>query len=188
MLDKRIVKTRTNIKNAFMKLVEDREMNKISVSDLSAKAGVNRSTFYLHYNDISDVAADIEKYINEIISEFIDEFTIADIYNSVYSLFTGLTGRLDENEPMKRYIFFSTNSESLKSKLKEMFCEKTTASLLNKFPETDPKKVVYPLTFAAAGIVDCYSKWVRGETDTSLEEVIKEISKITEHIIAELTT
>ena len=53
--DKRVLKTRASIKAAFMELVKTDDMAKMSVSALAAKALVNRSTFYLHYNDVGDV-------------------------------------------------------------------------------------------------------------------------------------
>lgn len=182
--DRRIIKTRTSIKNAFMELVETNEISKISVSELAAKALVNRSTFYLHYTDVQAVAADIESDINERICSAIDDFFVEDIYDSIYSLFVKLTNRLEENQTMKRYIIFSTNSHCIVTKLKEIFVEKAKKSILATLNRS-VKELEYPLTFAAAGIIDCYVKWVReGNGSTSIDEVMREVSKITEQIIS----
>ena len=186
--DKRIIKTRTSIKTAFMDLVETTQMSKISVSDLAAKALVNRSTFYLHYPDVSAVAADIEKEIADRISSYIDDFSITNIYGSTLTLFRKLTKRLEENIPMKKYIFFSTNSDYVVARLKLIFVEKTKNSILNKFPDLNEKKILYPLIYAASGIVDSYIKWIREEdVDTTLDSLIQTVSSITERIITEIT-
>lgn len=184
--DKRIIKTRTSIKKAFMELMETNKISKISVSELAAKALVNRSTFYLHYTDVQSVAADIESEIAERISSSIDDFAIDDIYGSIYSLFAKLTNRLEENQSMKRYIIFSTNSDYIVSKIKEIFAEKTKKSILNIL-NCNEKNIEYQLTFAAAGIIDCYVKWVRDNNSTSLEYVMREVGRITEHIILTIT-
>lgn len=184
--DKRILKTRASIKSAFIELVKANEMAKISVSDLAAKAHVNRSTFYLHYKDISDVAADLESEISKTISDFIDDFTVSDIYGSTHRLFKRLTNRLEENLQMKEYIFFSKNSETVIARLKLIFVDKTINSILNKFPHLQKKDILYPLTYAAAGIVDSYLKWVRGGGIT-IGELIDTVSGITEFIIQKLT-
>lgn len=60
-IDKRIIKTQKAIKEAFMLLTMDKEIEKITVSDIAEKAFINRSTFYLHYNDARDVMQDIER-------------------------------------------------------------------------------------------------------------------------------
>lgn len=186
--DKRIIKTRTSIKKAFIELVEERAITKISVSDLAAQALVNRSTFYLHYEDVAAVAADIDKEIEESISACMDDFTISDIYGSTYAFFKNLTKRLDENESMKRYIIFSTNSGHVVAKIKEILVKKTTDSLLKKFPDLKVKEINYTLTFVAAGVMDCYINWVKNnEGNTLLDDLIKEISSIIEYIISGLT-
>lgn len=171
-----------------MDLVANKEMSKISVSDLSAKALVNRSTFYLHYADVSAVAADIEKEIEGIISLYIDDFTATDIYDSTYTLFRKLTNRLEENERMKRYIIYSTNSDYIIAKLKSMFVDKAVSSIQQRIAAVNEKNLLYPLTYAASGIVDSYVKWVRSNDDSiTLEELIRETSQITEYIISTVT-
>ena len=169
-----------------MELIETNEMNTISVSELAAKALVNRSTFYLHYSDVQSVATDIENEIAERISSSIDGFTLDDIYGSIYSIFVKLTNRLEENRSIKRYIIFSTNSDYIVSKLKEIFVEKTKKSILNVF-DCDEKDIAYQLTYAAAGIIDSYVKWVREDNSTPLDEVMRKIGKITEYIISTIT-
>lgn len=184
--DKRIIKTRTSIKNAFMELVETNEMSNISISELAAKALVNRSTFYLHYADINDVAAELESEIAERISSHIDDFNTDDIHGSIYSLFVKLTNRLEENQLIKRYIIYSTNSNYIVNKLKKIFVEKTKKSI-KSLTNLSEKDIEYPLTFAAAGIIDCYVKWVREDNSTPLDYLLRHVGKITEQIISNIT-
>lgn len=186
--DKRIIKTRKSIKRAFMELVQTMEISRISISELATKALVNRSTFYLHYADVQAVAADIERELEEGIAAHIDDFAIDNIYESTFLLFKKLTSRLDENEEIKKYIIYSTSSDYIIARLKEIFVEKTRQSILNTFDNVSEKDLKYPLIFAASGIIDCYVKWVREDSNTvPLEEVMSEIGQITEHIISKIT-
>jgi len=41
---------------ALLDLVSERDLGQISISDVTTRAGVNRSTFYEHYSDIHDLA------------------------------------------------------------------------------------------------------------------------------------
>lgn len=171
-----------------MELTQTLDIGRISVSELAAKALVNRSTFYLHYTDVQSVAADIENELSERIATYIDNFAISDIYSSTYTLFKKLTNRLDENEALKKYIIYSTNSNYVISKIKEIFSEKTRQSILETFKNVSEKDIKYPIVFAAAGVIDCYVKWVREDNNSKpLEDLISEVGKITERIITNIT-
>ena len=63
-------KTRALIKNTFSKLLmEEKELNKITVSKLVEMADINRSTFYNHYDNIFAIAKDLE---DEVLAVLID--------------------------------------------------------------------------------------------------------------------
>lgn len=55
--DRRIVRTKKDIKETFISLLEEKGFEKISVSDLTEHANINRGTFYLHYQDKYDLLA-----------------------------------------------------------------------------------------------------------------------------------
>ena len=52
--------TRTVIEDSLIDLLREKPMNAITVSELCAKADVNRSTFYAHYDDLPDLLGTIE--------------------------------------------------------------------------------------------------------------------------------
>ncbi len=53
--------TRRAIIDSFLKLVDERTVDKITVKDITAECGINRNTFYYHYQDIYEVMEDIFK-------------------------------------------------------------------------------------------------------------------------------
>ena len=61
--DQRIRLTRTLLKNALVQLMQENHISKISVRALCETAGINRSTFYLHYTDPYDLLASVEKEV-----------------------------------------------------------------------------------------------------------------------------
>ncbi len=50
-LDKRIVRTRQLLTQAFMELLKERGLQAITVQDITERAAVNRATFYAHFED-----------------------------------------------------------------------------------------------------------------------------------------
>jgi AcrR family transcriptional regulator len=56
-LDPRIRRSRLALENALWELLAERDLTQISISDITKRAEVNRSTFYEHYTDVHDLAA-----------------------------------------------------------------------------------------------------------------------------------
>ncbi len=50
-LDKRIVRTRQLLTQAFLELLKERGLQAITVQDITERAAVNRATFYAHFED-----------------------------------------------------------------------------------------------------------------------------------------
>jgi len=53
--DRRILKTREAINKAFLELFSEKELDHITINDISERANVNRGTIYLHYTDKYDL-------------------------------------------------------------------------------------------------------------------------------------
>ncbi|MGN0164329.1 MAG: TetR/AcrR family transcriptional regulator [Candidatus Ornithomonoglobus sp.] len=58
--NQRIMLTKRLLKEALLKLMAEKNIQKISVSELCQSAGINRSTFYKHYGSQYDVLRELE--------------------------------------------------------------------------------------------------------------------------------
>ena len=63
--------TAARMDEAFLELLEQKDFAYITVKEVCGKAGVNRSTFYLHYETIADLLAESVQYLN---SQFLTYF------------------------------------------------------------------------------------------------------------------
>ena len=72
--DLRVKKTKKLIKDSFLELLEEKGYSKVSVTDITNRAMINRNTFYLHYVDKEDL---IDKLIFDTYKE--KEATITNI-------------------------------------------------------------------------------------------------------------
>lgn len=62
--DRRRLRTKKAIRDAFIALIEEKGFDAILVSDIAERANINRGTFYLHYQDKFDL---LDKSQTEII-------------------------------------------------------------------------------------------------------------------------
>ncbi|MBR1743239.1 MAG: TetR/AcrR family transcriptional regulator [Lachnospiraceae bacterium] len=61
--NQRFHETGQKLIHAFIELSEKKPIEKITVTDLCRKSGINRSSFYLHYKDIFDMADRMEEVL-----------------------------------------------------------------------------------------------------------------------------
>jgi AcrR family transcriptional regulator len=69
--DLRVVRTRNAIKQAFVELVGEGGLDKMSVKAITERAGINRKTFYLHYETIEALFEDV---LNGVMDDFFENY------------------------------------------------------------------------------------------------------------------
>ena len=155
--DLRIVKTRTNIKNSLIDLLAEKNVSKITVTELAEKAMINRKTFYRHYHTVQDVVDDINyDMINDVISHA--KKSDRDGNNLVNQLnFIGISivenkeqiNKILKNSPE---VFGSGRSVELLKR----FIEVSIRPVLNFKNET---KLKYLVEFVVSGFISVYVRW-----------------------------
>ena len=66
--------SKERMQTAFLELYAKKPLGSITVKEITAKAGINRSTFYLYYNDIYSLYEDVERTLIDHILPNIDIF------------------------------------------------------------------------------------------------------------------
>ncbi|MFF5996155.1 TetR/AcrR family transcriptional regulator [Lysinibacillus sp. KU-BSD001] len=73
--DRRIIRTRKKLKDAVLTLVKEKDFKAISITEIAKVAGCNRVTFYSHYEDSTQVLADIFRdYLDELAQYYRDSY------------------------------------------------------------------------------------------------------------------
>ncbi|MBO3065535.1 TetR/AcrR family transcriptional regulator [Staphylococcus shinii] len=74
--DRRVRKTKNAIKQAFIKLLAEKELERITIQDITTLADINRGTFYLHYEDKYILLSDLEDEFIDDLAEEIGTFKL----------------------------------------------------------------------------------------------------------------
>ncbi len=110
-MDLRVKRTTKNIKEAFLELRKKKNLDKISVKELSELAMINKATFYLHYRDIYELSDQLEnELIDRIIAE-IKPIAILNTRDSFRAFFRSLSMAIINNEEDIHILFsgYETN-------------------------------------------------------------------------------
>ena len=70
-MDRRIRKTKAQLRHGLAKLLKEKTIKEIKVKELVEEVDINRSTFYLHYTDIYDLMEQTENDLKNEILEII---------------------------------------------------------------------------------------------------------------------
>jgi AcrR family transcriptional regulator len=66
-MDRRIIKSKQAIMGAFIKLMSEKDFERITINEIAEEANVNRGTVYLHYEDKFDLLNQcIDTHLNEL--------------------------------------------------------------------------------------------------------------------------
>ncbi|WP_114150471.1 TetR/AcrR family transcriptional regulator [Bacillus spizizenii] len=180
MGDRRSIKTKSAIKHAFLKLLQEKEINKITVSDLSKKADIGRGTFYLHYKDVFDLYEQIEDEIFEQLGSIYDaSFPSEDPLNKLTFI-----------EKTTEYIYQNVEIFTLLSKpkmnvlsinkLKEFFKTKMIEelSMLRQSAKSITETEKFETTFIVSGVAGVIEEWIKNgmvQTPSSTSGIIQQL-------------
>lgn len=156
-------KTKKAIKEAFAELMHEKcELSNITVKELVARADITRSSFYTHYDNIYEVAEDIQNETMEMLQKNIEDLkNIDDFYHCI----DDITNYLKENEYIYTMILSSPNAIIYADRIVELLRKKLDISFNKKTPnELD-------LIFYSYGCTNLFIKHFRGEINYSLEEI-----------------
>lgn len=103
--------TKLAIKSTFIKLLEERPLSNITVKELVERCGINRNSFYYHYQDLPAL---IEEIIEEEADMFIKKYQSV---SSVIDCYDALTEFVSEKKKIVMHIYRSVNRETFEKNL-----------------------------------------------------------------------
>lgn len=177
-IDRRIIKTKKSIRTAFKELIQEKEMSEISISELTKRANITRSTFYMYYQTVEDVRSEIE---NDIIDNITTSLSETDLLHSLanpYTLFTTLAEEIAQQDENNRYILSSSNSGQLLDKINSKVTEIVMNFIRENNVVSDPARAKYIVAFVMAGTAECFKIWFNHKSSLTLEELCLRISEI----------
>lgn len=175
---KSAIRSRRLIRQAFVDLMKEKELEKITVTDIITRADINRGTFYAHYQDTRAVIEQIENEIIGKMMEFLGEYRHNSFFQNPLPLLLKISRWLETDLEFYRILINSKGSQQFLEKLKSSFVKYLENN--SDIPENikNSMEFLIHINFFAGGIINLYQVWFRGEMDSSLNDISLEISKL----------
>lgn len=178
--------TAIRMDKAFLELLEKKDFAFITVKEICESAGVNRSTFYLHYETIEDLLSESTEFMykqfvthmNEEPSEFIskiDTCHLDELYLITPNYMTPYLEYVKEHRRLFRTVTEKADTFRLDLTYTKMFYH-IFEPILKRFgvPESDRK---YLMTFYIHGLNAIITEWLKSDCKDSIEYIISVMNK-----------
>lgn len=178
-MDRRIKYTKKIIKNTFLEMLEEKDIKKITVSEICKKADINRATFYRYYLDVYDLLDSIkQEFETELKNSYIQkkekENTIFNFYKSILYVFL-------ENKKLVKLLFNIDNGLYFLNNILEIAytsCrEKWEEDLLNISQEN----MEYATIFIFNGALGIINFWVQNDFNKNIDEIAEIIEQLSQN-------
>ena len=152
------------LRQTMIRLLKEKELEKITVTELCLHAQINRSTFYEYYDDIHDLMNDIETNFLEKADQLCAYITAHVLPpETVTSLILEFIS--DEKETLSLFISSYRYTSFLKrihKKVTYLFRSKLMQNFT--FPETvSHEKLEHTIQFLSSGFYSVYLDWIQND-------------------------
>lgn len=159
--DQRVRITKLMIRKALCELLTHKPLQKISVKELCALAGINRGTFYAHYTDIYDLLEQIEQ---EMLDNFVHAlepvFADDNRKSNLVEICTGIFQFLKENYDMCAIMLGENGDHQFVNRLLSLGREECINSYSKHFPRASREQIEYYYSFVSSGCIGLLTPWV----------------------------
>lgn len=179
--DPRVLRTRQLIRDAFIDLLQETELEKISVNRIAERATINRVTFYLHYRDIPEL---LEKLADDMINE------IHTIVNGIqsqsrsldmdWSILVKMLEHIAENSKFYKVLLTSQRIPVFTDRLTQLIGDIITNRRENQDVSPTASSVIVPKDIAtwygSSAFIGTIVCWLRNDMPYTPQYLAKQLS------------
>lgn len=163
------IRSKKLIQEALGELLMEKSLERITVTDIVNRAGINRGTFYAHYTDIPDLLNHLIKQMFAAVSDKVPDRSAS--ANEVAHIFLeSLKEVLIKEIPFYRKIMNSSSASVLQEQLVHIAVDYFLTNEKFNF-EGVPADYELTIRFCAGGVSNLYRDWFLGRIDCTLDEL-----------------
>ena len=169
--DRRVRRTKKLLTQALTQLLQEKQINEITVKELTDLADMNRGTFYLYYKDIFDMLEKIEDGLFEALDEIVSLHEHDDVSHQTTPILLDLFHFIEENQEMCRVLLSPHGDMNFLHRLNEVVREKCLKAWPNIRKEKGEADFDYHYSFVVFGCAGIIRAWVNRNCPESAEKM-----------------
>lgn len=176
--DRRILRTQNKLKTALLHLLEEKELQELTITEVTKQADCNRVTFYSHYKDLNELlAAIVKEHLDGLVRYFRKGFEELQRFSS-----TDVQRHLPIFEYIyeHQFIFRVIIKGEVLPGSQNQFCESlvkvaATELRLEENSDVDIPSLNYFMTYGSLGF---FLYWIKEDFRDSPELMARKLAKL----------
>lgn len=154
--DTRVQYTKKILKDSLLRILEDKPISKVTIKELCDEAGINRGTFYLHYNEPNDLLREIEEdFVREKLA-FFDPYIKKDNPDQLTKMFEAIM-----QAPKLSLVLFGKNgAPQFSERIRNLMRDSVLGDWQKEFPEYAREDLNFVYDFVFAGAMQLILSWL----------------------------
>jgi AcrR family transcriptional regulator len=176
--NRKVKYTRMVLKESFIKLLKEKPIARITITEICEEADINRATFYSHYNDQYDLLKQIEQELVDDINKYLADFSFSGDDPESQQMMQKIFEYIKENSEVCSVLLSESGDRKFQKDIlmivqRQCIYEWTT----NKSVHKDVAEYIY--SYATNGSIGIIQKWLSDGMDRSTHEMAEMILKLT---------
>lgn len=172
VVDKRTKRTKAAIEKAFIELAEEKGLGKVTVSEIAARADINRKTFYHHYESIDMLIDEIleeeaKSAASSIRESLLDENGEIDIMQ----LFQVLSLKISETAHRNAAVLAGVDTEKFIRHFEPVLMRVASEHIPEIYGDASKEQMRYLITFIFSGLISTYHRWVADDSELEMKQL-----------------
>jgi len=177
--DRRIRKTKKALRNELIELLNEKNIQNITVKELTDKADIHRSTFYANFKDVYDLYSHME---DTVIQEIKDLVSIDYTFKPT-AFFHSLLSYVNENRQISRLFLSGNIGTAFFEQLTEMFKDACIECWCKEHNVTNiSDEMSHYVQFCFSGGLGVIGMWVAEGFQYPIEALAKILSDIDSNV------
>ena len=172
------IRSKNLIKKAVVKLIHEKEFNKITVSDIIREADISRGTFYAHYSDVDSVLEHIENEELDALMGYVDRFGLENIVTNVEVLIKQICEYMGRDIEYYRMLARSKVLNNFIWRLIEIYYDKLLDIVLAYEKADNKEEANSYLIYVTSGAKAVVHAWLEGNVKRTPDEVADTVSRL----------
>lgn len=172
--DRRVRRTKKLLLDALTELLMHKQINEISVKELTELADINRGTFYVYYRDIFDMLEKIEDEMFQSLENIMSLHDYDDVKHHMKPILLSLFNFIEENQAMCRVLLSPNGDMNFLHRLFDVIMSKCRNILSGKGSPVSEEEFEYRynfVVFGCAGLIRCWVNHHCNESSTYMSEL-----------------
>ncbi len=176
--NRKVKYTKMVLKESFIKLLKEKPISRITITEICEDADINRATFYAHYSDQYDLMQQIEQELIEDINRYLSDYSIKDSNPESVQKMERIFDYIQENCELCSVLLGEKGDKTFLSEVLALV-QRQIVTQWTTNPSLDKEIADYLFSYATNGSVGIILKWLENGMNQSTHEMAETIIKMT---------